>query len=124
MKKGTRAEADEQKDLFRWIRSKQVEIPELCLAFSTLNGVRLAPKLQKEMKEQGNKKGVPDVILPVVTKEFPGLFVEMKNVSGGSVSPEQKKFICMLKKQGYRAEVAKGYLEAKRIIMDYLGIEV
>lgn len=75
------------------------------------------------MKEQGNRAGVPDVVLPVVTSSYPGLFVELKKIKGGQVSPEQKRFIALLKKQGYRTEVAKGAEHAWQIILDYLGVE-
>lgn len=123
MKEKIKSEAQEQTELFTWIRSKQIEIPELQLAFSTLNGVRLSPKLRKEVKAQGMRAGVPDVILPVVTASFPGLYIEMKRIKFGAVSPEQKVFIRLLKKQGYRVEVAKGKEQAKQILLDYLGVE-
>lgn len=119
-KKNSPLEADEQKAVFRWIRSNQIKFQKLQLAYSTLNGVRLTPKLRKEMKEQGNRAGVPDIVLPARNKFYPGLYLELKRVRGGSVSKEQKKYMSLLAEEGFKTIVCKGHKEAIEVIKDYL----
>lgn len=117
-------EAWEQKQVFRWIRSNQIRYPKLQLAYGTLNGVRLAPKLRKEMKEQGNRSGVPDIVLPARNKneKYSGLYIELKRAKGGVVSKDQKRYIELLKEQMYWVAVCKGHLEAIEKIKSYLGV--
>jgi hypothetical protein len=83
------------------------------------------------MKDEGVRKGVPDLCLPVpmwgrYTDDgqidwYHGLFIEMKKEKGGTVSKEQKEWIELLKKQGYRVEVCKGYEAAVKVLEDYLN---
>ena len=119
-------ESWEQEMVFVWIRSNQIRYPKLQLAYSTLNGVRLSPKLRAEMKRQGNKKGVCDIVLPARSCDgvYPGLYVELKRVKGGVVSADQKEFMELLRAEGYRAEVAKGHRAAVELIKEHLGIGV
>jgi hypothetical protein len=114
-------EAQEQKIIFRWIRSNQVEFPVLQLAYSTLNGVRLAPKLRKDMKEQGMRPGVPDIVLPAANNTHHGLYIELKREKGGAISAEQKHFMAMLKAEGYLCVVCKGHKEAIKTILDFIS---
>lgn len=114
-------EAQEQKIIFRWIRSNQIQFPVLQLAYSTLNGVRLAPKLRKEMKEQGMRPGVPDIVLPAANKHYHGLYIELKREKGGVISAEQKHFMAMLKAESYLCVVCRGHKEAIKTIMDFIS---
>lgn len=49
-----------------------------------------------------------------------GLFVEMKRISGGTVSAEQNRWLEELRRAGYAAEVARGWEAAAAIILDYI----
>lgn len=71
-------------------------------------------------KQQGVKPGVPDIFLPIPTKKYHGLFIELKKDKGGRVSPEQHEWIDYLTKQGYKAQVCKGFDEAQKTIERYL----
>ncbi len=115
-------EAQEQKLFFKWARANQIKFPELQLIFSTLNGVRLAPRLRKEMKEQGNRAGVPDVFLPVSRNGWHGLFIELKRIKGGRLSNDQKNFLSLLVGQNYFAIVCRGHKEAIKAVKEYLKI--
>jgi len=66
---------------------------------------------------QGVKKGFPDYIILFPDR---AIFIEMKRVKGGVVSPEQKEWIADLQRLGFRAEICKGFLEAKALIEYYL----
>ncbi len=89
----TPPEAWEQERVFDWIRGNEEKYPQLQLAYSTLNGVKLSPGLSMKMKRQGNRKGVPDIVLPARSSsgEYSGLYLELKRVKGGRVSKEQKE---------------------------------
>lgn len=112
-------EAQEQTTLFKWTRYTRATYPELALLFhipnegarSTITGVHL--------RQQGMKKGVPDLFLPVARGEFHGLFIEMKSKNGRPTA-EQKWWLDRLRQQGYRAEVCYGCDEAIQVLEDYL----
>lgn len=58
----------------------------------------------------GVRAGVPDFCLLLKRKQI--MFVELKKVRGGSVSPEQKKWLAELSACGVAAVVARGAEEA------------
>ena len=122
MKNQTPPESWEQEQFFRWVRANQVAIPELELCHASLNGVKLSPKLAEKMSRQGMRAGVPDIDLPVRRGEHTGLRIELKRVKGGRVSPDQLRFHTMLRHQGVRVEVCKGWVEAVDVIKNYLAI--
>ena len=62
---------------------------------------------------EGVKKGFPDLV--IVTQDNV-LFLEMKRVKGGVVSPEQKEWIGILKDKETLTAIAKGFDEARKII--------
>ncbi len=120
----TPPEAWEQERVFDWIRGNEGKYPQLQLAYSTLNGVKLSPGLSMKMKRQGNRKGVPDIVLPARSGsgEYSGLYLELKRVKGGRVSKEQKEYIARLKQENYCAGVVKGHREAIDTIKHYLAV--
>jgi ribosomal protein S8 len=65
------------------------------------------------MKKQGFVKGFPDLTIIGKSKI---IFIELKVKSGGVKSKEQIDWIDYLKKQGFIAEFAEGFEEAKNII--------
>ena len=72
------------------------------------------------LKAQGLRPGVPDICLPMVTDQYPGLYIEMKRSKGASrLSDNQKDFILYAKEQGYRVEVCYGTEQAIDVIKDY-----
>ena len=115
-------EEAEQKQIFIWSKMNEKQYPDLELLNGSLSGFRLTPGLRKKSKEQGSKKGYPDIFLPVKNKGFSGLFIELKRIKGGSVSKEQKEFLKRLNDQGFKAVVCKGYKEAVSVIKNYLNI--
>ncbi len=124
-KNDTPLEEWEQVQVFRWIRSNQIRYPKLQLAYGTLNGVRLTPKLRNKMYLQGNRKGVNDIVLPARShdNEYPGLYLELKRLKGGVISKDQKRFNELLREQGYLAVFCKGHIAAIDMIKEYLGVE-
>ena len=72
-----------------------------------------------KLKRMGVKAGVPDLFICEARKDYHGLFLELKRVSGGAVSPAQQFWIDNLRNQGYRAEICDGAEKAKEVINDY-----
>lgn len=75
-----------------------------------------------KLKAMGVQPGVYDYIVPVpILPVCPGLWLEMKRTKGGEVSDDQKAFKRRMVVMGWRCEVAKGWVEASRIIEEHLG---
>lgn len=124
-KNETPLEAFEQELIFKWIRSNQIREPKLQLAYGTLNGIKLSKMLAVKAKKQGNRVGVPDIVLPAKSFDgkYPGLYIELKRLKGGKVSAEQKRYHKLLMAQGYMVMVEKGHQDAIRTISIYLGFK-
>jgi hypothetical protein len=90
--------------------------------FATLNGVKLPIGLAKKMKFAGNKKGVPDLWLPVRRGRHSGLVIELKKEVGGKVTPEQKVWLAKLKGEGFCACVCNGFTETINKLESYLKL--
>jgi hypothetical protein len=118
----------EQRDLFKWARMREATCPDLKMLFACPNGGTFGDDAKTRvirgahMKAEGLKPGVPDICLPVPRDSFHGLFIELKRRMGGRVSPEQNDWLDRLNAQGYRATVAYGWDDARRIIESYLEL--
>lgn len=112
-------EAQEQTALFRWTLAVRTIYPLLRLLFHIPNGGRRDAVEARHLKEQGVKKGVPDLFLPVARDPYHGLFIEMKTDTG-QPTQAQKWWLEELRTQGYLALVAHGQDEARGILQDYL----
>lgn len=132
-----RTEHDEQADVVAWAELCKGQIPDLDLLFSTLNGVpmktivgyangkpiwRTNYKTAERFKQEGMKKGVPDLLLLVPSNGWHGLAVEMKR-KRGEVSPEQATWLDRLSKHGYLATACWSAEEAIQTICEYLGVK-
>ena len=113
--------------------------PRLRLLRAGMEGVRLTIGTRVKAKRAGMDSAWPDLWLSIPKYEYIipastgtdrplrivsyGLYVEVKRLKGGTVSPEQKSMHQALREQGYRVEVAKGADAAIKCIKDYLGME-
>lgn len=113
-------EDNEQIVLFRWAQFQSVKYPELDLLFHIPNGGRRDKREAARFKAMGVKPGVSDVFLPVARGGYHGLFIELK-APGGRASNYQKKFINLIRNQGYRAEICFGWEQASQVILSYIG---
>lgn len=113
------SEATEQAALFRWAAWCQGQLPALAWLFHVPNGGQRGKAVAGQMKAQGVKRGVPDVLLPVAMGKHPGLVIEMKD-KAGRVSPEQKQWLAHLTEQGWRCAVCYDWQAAAREIVTYL----
>ena len=116
----TASEHTEQVALFYWARFQQHRYPGLELMHAIPNGGDRHPAGAAKLKSEGVKAGVPDIFLPVPRGKYPGLYIEMKTATG-TVSEKQHAWLGALRRQGYRAEVCRGWQEAIQVITNYLG---
>lgn len=79
------------------------------------------PREGQNFKRMGVSKGFPDIEVPYPITPYHGFYLELKS-SSGKLSPEQLEWINYLKKQGYYAEVAYSFEEAKEHFEYYLSL--
>ena len=110
----------EQAALFSWADFARGRYTELVLMFAIPNGGHRHKAVAVRMKAEGVKPGVPDICLPVPRGPWHGLYIELKT-EAGSVSREQRHWLALLSRQGYLAEVCRGWKQAQAVIEDYLN---
>ena len=113
-------ESVEQQALFRWAAYSQARYPELRWMFHIPNEGKRSMIRGAQMRQEGMKKGVPDVCLPVARGGYGALFIEMKRTRGGQMTPEQVQWAEGLRAMGNRVERCNGWEEAVKVIEDYL----
>ena len=115
-------ERDEQSLLIEWCEMMSARFPQLSMMYHIPNGGSRNKVEAANLKKQGVKPGVPDLCLPVASRGYHGLYIEMKT-KNGTTSQHQKKWIANLREQGYVAKVCHGFEDAKNLICRYLQLE-
>lgn len=113
-------EDEEQMALFRWAEYASAATPELRLLLHIPNGGARIKAEAARFRAMGVRAGVPDILLPVARGGYHGLWIELKRASGGRVSVAQAGWLGALASEGYRAEVCRGWDEARKVIEEYL----
>ena len=126
-------EHDEQKRLIHIIRIELApKYKILGWLYANQNGLKLHPAIVTQMINEGAKKGVHDLFLPVQSHQkrmiydvaipmYSGLYLEMKSAKG-KLTPEQKEFKLFVESQQFKVVVPRSCDEALREILDYCGI--
>lgn len=115
----TPLEDQEQEALVVWLRQQGIR------HHSTPNGGHRHKATAGKLKAQGVVKGVPDItIWPHPNSPWlPILYIEMKRVKNGTVSPEQQEWLDYLDdlapEYNIRARVCRGFEEARDFITAY-----
>ena len=117
------SEAQHQTMVFKWSRQPEIRAqwPELALLFHVPNGGTRDAVEGRHLKQQGVKRGVPDLCLPVPSGWYHGLFLELKTGTGRATA-EQKWWVERLNAAGYFAEVCHGWESAVRVLEWYLTL--
>lgn len=115
----TRKEADIQAEFFEKIKLFFPKLPEK-LIFAVPNGGSRHKAEAANMKRQGVKPGVADVILLIPKKGYACLCIEFKT-SSGSQSKEQKEFQKQAESCGSKYVISRSVAEAINIVKWYLG---
>ena len=85
------------------------------LIFAIPNGEKRAMTVAKRLKAEGVVSGIPDLFVPEWC-----LWVEMKRVKGGRLSPDQKDVIEYLESIGQTVLVGKGAKQASELVLKYV----
>lgn len=109
------SEDHEQKQLIQWCRTD----PRLQFIFHIPNENTAGIKWGIRNRQLGVKSGVPDLMLPIPSKGYHGLFIEMKT-RNGKTSENQDRWLQALNSFGYLAVVCHGWKEARDCLLNYL----
>lgn len=112
-------EHQEQCSLVRWWELTHPRMTQLLFAIP--NGGARNAVTGALLKDEGVRKGVPDLFLAIPTGECHGLFIEIKRQNGGKVDKAQKEMHEALRAAGYSVAVCKGFEAARMEIKQYLG---
>lgn len=109
------------------IQSKLVKLvsdqyPEL-LYCATVGGARMSINQARQIKRQGYRKGIPDLIFYEPRKGYNGLCIEVKK-KGGQPSPHQRAWIADLQQRGYQALICKGLESCIEAFETYFNLEL
>lgn len=71
------------------------------------------------LKKKGVRAGVPDIIIPIASSGYHGLWIELK-VKPNRLTPDQSRFIDLLIALGHCARVCWSATEAIELIKEYI----
>lgn len=110
------SEHDEQVRLFKLAAQYQ----ELETMFAIPNGGHRSKATAGRLKAEGVKSGVPDIFLPVKSREYGGMFIEMK-VGRNKPTENQRDYMFNLSAAGYYCTTCYGADDALAEILWYIG---
>lgn len=115
-------ESEEQVAFFE-VASYLLSTDQYSVLFAVPNGGKRHIRTAINLKREGVKAGVPDIIFAYPSQGYNGLFIELKRQKGGVVSEEQKYMLELLNANNYKAVVCNGCDDAVKTLKSYLGIE-
>lgn len=118
-----KTEAQHQMNVINWSILHTAEWPELALLHHIPNGGTRDAVEGRHLKQQGVKRGVPDLCLPVPKGKYHGLYLEMKTETGRPTT-EQKWWGEHLVQKGYMWEVCYGWKSAVRVLEWYVSLRM
>lgn len=113
------SEHAEQVALFAWAEDNVERLPALSLMFAIPNGGHRHRSVAVQLKMEGVKAGVPDLMLPWPARGKAGLFIEMK-YGKNQPTNSQQLWLQRLAQAGYATAICYGCEEAVRVIEEYL----
>lgn len=111
-----RSESQEQQAVIKYCDLKHIPI------FHIPNGGSRNAREAANLKKQGVRPGIPDLMLPVAKQGYHGLFIEMK-VGYNKPTENQEKWMDLLSKNGYLVKTCWGADEAINLITNYMYLE-
>lgn len=113
------SEAQIQSAFFDWARAHHPRSVLNTLMWAIPNGGSRHIREAVNLKRQGVKSGVPDVVLHVPSGKYHGLFLEFKTTAG-QIRKEQKIVMGDLTANGYLAVVVRSTEDAIDVVTKYL----
>lgn len=86
--------------------------------FAIPNGGARHLMIAKKLKAEGVKRGVADLFIYQASKEYHGLFIEVKTAKG-TQSPYQKDFQKLAQLAGYKYELVRSLDETINVLKNY-----
>lgn len=118
----TSDEHSHQVALMQWVLWHAQFESKLKYLFAIPNGGARDKRTASNLKAEGVKAGVSDLMLPVARHNRHGLFIEMKKFDGGSgESKEQIEWGESMHGEGYGYVCCHGWKAAAKVLMQYLG---
>ncbi len=110
-----------QSAFFAWVRLQENAVPLLKLIFAVPNGGFRSKKTAADLKREGAKAGIPDVLFPLATGKYAGLALEFKRPKKGRLSEAQSDYIELLQSVGWRVEVVRSADEAINLVREHIN---
>lgn len=108
-----------QKDCAEWLKKELYLRKEPQLFYHVANERKATPAQHNRLKLQGVLSGVSDVVLPLKSEEFSGIYCELKTKTG-CPSKEQKDFLNAVAAESYLAVVINDIETFKEVFTYYL----
>lgn len=89
---------------------------------ASMNAGKRSFNAARRLKATGLATGFPDIFIPLPSGGYHGLMIELKRAKGGKPTPEQIGWIQYLRDNGYWADIAHGFEEARDIVIHYLAL--
>lgn len=99
----------------RFVGKFKIKYPGVRI-FAVPNGGHRGKLTATKMKNEGVSPGVPDLYIPAWK-----LWIEMKRIKGGSVSPDQKDWIAYLEGIGDTVAVCRGSDDALSMVAEFVS---
>lgn len=117
-------EHDEQVQFFIYMRILEDEgVTEAGMPFAVPNGVRVASiRTARKAVNEGMRKGVPDIIIPVAKAGKHGLAIEMK-IPPNRSTKEQKEWQQKFRMRGWEVVECHSAKHALKVFIDYCKLE-
>jgi hypothetical protein len=116
-------EHQEQVKLFCWASLNTPNIPQLDLLYAIPNGGKRSISVAKKLKDEGQKAGILDVVLPYPSDGYGALYIEIKTRTG-ALRREQRIWIKKLQEAGNKVVIARSFEQARDAILLYLFINL
>ncbi|MDH2299812.1 VRR-NUC domain-containing protein [Cobetia sp. 29-18-1] len=119
-------EGHEQMVLIRWLngeqrRGKQVGVLLEDVTYHVPNGGQRNKKTAADLKAQGVRAGVSDLVIASARGGWHGLYLEFKAAPphDAALAGSQREWLARMEARGYLAVLAKGVEEAKAVLIAY-----
>ncbi|WP_129138807.1 VRR-NUC domain-containing protein [Modicisalibacter coralii] len=126
-RKSVNWEGQEQAALMLWLRGEAHRgtpvAPAFANTYAVPNGGTRHSKEAANLKAQGVKSGVSDLVIAVPRGGYHGLYLELKATPphGASLAQSQREWLARMEAAGYCAALARGIDEARAVITEYMS---